>query len=62
MMKSMKLTTLAIAAVFLLGCEVTGPSVKVEPPKVKVDGVKVEDGSSKGGDFCPPGQRKKGNC
>lgn len=60
-MKSIKLIALATAAMFLLGCELTGPSVKVEPPKVKVDGVKVEDGSNDG-DFCPPGQRKKGNC
>lgn len=63
-MKIIPLTALAAATLFLLGCELTGPSVKVEPPKVKVDGVKVEDsGKSKGdGDFCPPGQKKKGNC
>jgi len=61
-MKILKATTLATTMMFLIGCELTGPSVKVEPPRVKVDGVKVEEGNSKGGDFCPPGQAKKGNC
>jgi hypothetical protein len=60
-MKFIKLISLATAVILVLGCELTGPSVKVEPPKVKVDGVKIEDGS-KNGDFCPPGQAKKGNC
>jgi len=60
------LKTLPILLAFMIvapGCEVSGPSVKVEPPKVKVDGVKVEGGKSRGnGDFCPPGQAKKDNC
>jgi len=60
-MKLLKLTALITATIFLLACELTGPSVKVEPPKVKVDGVIIEDGN-KNGDFCPPGQAKKGNC
>lgn len=61
-MKSIKVISLATAIVFLLGCEISGPSVKVEPPKVKTGtAVKVEDGS-KDGDFCPPGQAKKGRC
>lgn len=42
----------------LAGCEVMGPSVKVEPPKVRVDGVRVEDNAR----HCPPGQAKKGRC
>lgn len=61
-MKIVKWTALTTAMIFLLGCEVTGPSVKVEPPKVKVDGVKVEDSSKKNGEFCPPGQAKKDRC
>lgn len=62
-MKSLKLLALATALVSLLGCEISGPSVKVEPPKVKTgSAVKVENGGSKEGDFCPPGQAKKGRC
>lgn len=37
------------------GCELVGPSVKVQSPKVKVHS---EDEQK----FCPPGQAKKGNC
>ncbi len=55
-----RVVMLALGCVFLAGCEVRGPSLKIEPPRVKVDGVKVK--SSGGGGFCPPGQAKKGNC
>lgn len=41
------------------GCEILGPSVKVEPPRVKVPA--VESGSPPG-QHCPPGQAKKGRC
>lgn len=37
----------------LAGCEIRGPSVKVKPPVIEVEG---------GGKHCPPGQAKKGNC
>lgn len=59
-----KITSIIIASAFLLsGCEIMGPSVKVEPPKVKVDGVIIKTSGSEGdGKFCPPGQAKKGNC
>lgn len=59
-----KITLIILASAFLLSsCELTGPSVKVEPPKVKVDGVKVEsNGGDSKGKFCPPGQAKKDNC
>lgn len=48
-------------AIFLYGCEIVGPSVKVSGPKVKVDDsiVKVDGGAQR---HCPPGQAKKGNC
>jgi hypothetical protein len=49
---------LALAVLAVTGCsaEVKGPKVQVTPPKVVV-------GPSGGhGDFCPPGQAKKGNC
>lgn len=58
--KGMKniLSVLVLSTIFLTGCEVIGPRLKVEPPKIKVDGIEVE-GSQK---HCPPGQAKKGNC
>ena len=54
---------IVITFLSLVGCEIMGPSVKVEGPKVKLDpAVKVEVESDKKGKFCPPGQAKKGNC
>jgi len=58
---------MASALFCLAGCEITGPSAKVEPAKVKVSGdvVKVEGDNNKqksDGKFCPPGQAKKGKC
>ena len=44
----------------LTGCEVTGPSVKVKGPEVKIPAVKVS--TQDDGNFCPPGQAKKGRC
>ena len=44
----------------LIGCEVTGPSVKVKGPEVKIPAVKVS--TQDNGKFCPPGQAKKGRC
>lgn len=55
------LMVLAFCSLVLSGltaCEVMGPSVKVEPPRVRVDGVVVEGQ----GKHCPPGQAKKGRC
>ncbi len=59
---NIRLGVITVAAVFLAACEIQGPSAKVEGPKVKVDEsiVSVESGNS--GDFCPPGQAKKGRC
>ena len=47
-----------LAVLFLGAC-----TAKVKSPEaeVKVPGVKVEVGESQG-DFCPPGQAKKGRC
>ena len=62
-MKTLSLFALTFALICISGCEITGPSMKVEPPKVKVsEPVKVESESKEKGKFCPPGQAKKGNC
>lgn len=54
---------LFVSAFLLNGCEIMGPSVKVKPPKVRVEGVNVEtESADSNGRFCPPGQAKKGNC
>lgn len=48
-----------LAVVFLAGC-----TARVTPPTVEVETgvpVRVEVGERRGG-FCPPGQRKQGNC
>ena len=51
----------ALGAVLLAGC-----SARVTPPKVEIEAagpVEVEiRGSGGRGGFCPPGQRKQGNC
>ena len=64
MFRMKQLTLLCLLAVIMLtGCEVMGPSVKVEPPKVKVKGVVVEGVQVQtGSTHCPPGQAKKGRC
>ena len=58
-MRNTVVSLLAVVALSgLTGCEVVGPRVKVEPPKVKVPVVVVEEQ----GKHCPPGQAKKGRC
>ena len=62
-MKTLKLSLALLALLSVVACEVSGPSVKVEPPKVKTDAaIKVEGSNSGSGTFCPPGQAKKGKC
>ena len=56
-LKSIK-TVIFCSFIFINGCELTGPSLKVEPPKLKTSGVIIEDHHK----HCPPGQAKKGNC
>lgn len=61
--KNMKFKILVAMFATLLvitGCEIIGPKVKVEGPKVKIPGVQIEGEQS--GNFCPPGQAKKGRC
>ncbi|WP_346838136.1 hypothetical protein [Microbulbifer sp. SAOS-129_SWC] len=53
-----KIALILCTAAFLNGCELVGPSVKLEPAKVRIPGVTV-GGHQK---HCPPGQAKKGNC
>jgi hypothetical protein len=50
---------LLVSLIVTSGCEILGPSVKVEPPRVKVPAVESE---SPPGQHCPPGQAKKGRC
>ncbi|WP_413111672.1 hypothetical protein [Thaumasiovibrio sp. DFM-14] len=51
---------LLICALFSLnGCQLTRVEGEVDDVKVKVS-TKNSDGSY--GDFCPPGQAKKGRC
>ncbi len=45
---------------WLTGCQVAGPSVKIKVPKVKLPGVEV--GVQGGGNLCLPDQIKKGRC
>jgi hypothetical protein len=49
------LSLLIIFVVYACAAEVKGPSVKVGPYAVVVD-------YDNGGNFCPPGQAKKGRC
>ena len=69
----MKYLKLAFIPLLLLtvGCEVSGPKVKVTPPKVVLEGPSVDvDGGKKRKHpvhdehpgKCPPGHRKKGWC
>ncbi len=53
-----------ILVVALLGVALTACTAKVKSPEAEVEfpRVKVEIGDSHGGDFCPPGQAKKGRC
>ena len=52
------LSAVLLSSFFLTACELVGPSIRVDTPKVKVPGV-IITGQQK---HCPPGQAKKGNC
>ncbi|MGN7438427.1 MAG: hypothetical protein ACTHOO_07260 [Alcanivorax sp.] len=60
-MRLFLLATFTFSSLALAGCNTT---VKGDTPDVTVkgDGYQVEIGDDKKGDFCPPGQAKKGNC
>lgn len=59
----MKYFMLFIPSLFVLGACQTSVSGKAPDVKVKGDGYEVEIKDDNGhGDFCPPGQAKKGNC
>ena len=58
--------SVTLAVNLLVGCEVTGPHVRLKPP-ITVEGDDHHDGNhrdhdNRDGDFCPPGQAKKGRC
>ncbi len=46
---------LVVALMTACSAQVNGPSVKVKPATVEI-------GPDNDGDFCPPGQAKKGRC
>lgn len=56
-----KFILLALIALPLCACQTT---VKGKSPDVTIkgDGYEVEVEGDGHGDFCPPGQAKKGNC
>jgi hypothetical protein len=57
LMRPVAIAVLFASAALTSGCEIIGPSVKVEPPKVRIP---AEGGPP--GQHCPPGQAKKGRC
>jgi hypothetical protein len=52
-MKKLAIMLCVIIVPTLTACEIRGPSVKLKPVVIDVEG---------GGTHCPPGQAKKGNC
>ena len=59
-MKTAMAVLCILIAICLTNCRVTGPSVKVKTPKVKLPGVEL--GAQTGAKVCLPGQGKKGRC
>jgi uncharacterized lipoprotein YajG len=57
--KTLGLLGIVGSVLILQGCEVRGPSLKVTPPSVEVEGAGHGHGN---GTHCPPGQAKKGRC
>lgn len=53
--------TLLMTALVLAGCSYTPARIDPEPVVEIGDGHHNHD-HDRGGDFCPPGQAKKGNC
>ncbi|WP_343563236.1 hypothetical protein [Kiloniella sp. b19] len=53
----MRAVMVLIAVLGLNACKTVPDDVTV-----KGDGYEVTVGDEKSGDFCPPGQAKKGNC
>lgn len=52
-MKKLAIVLCVMLVPTLTACEIRGPSVKLKPVVIDVEG---------GGSHCPPGQAKKGNC
>lgn len=64
MTRTIRLSPVLMAGMLIVtlsGCEIMGPRVKVEPPRVRVPAIEVEGGGHPG-HHCPPGQAKKGRC
>lgn len=51
-MKKLAIVLCVMLVPTLTACEIRGPSVKLKPVVIDVEG----------GGHCPPGQAKKGNC
>ena len=67
MKKTFCILGVVLASMLLPACEVTGPHVKLKPPITVDDGHHNNDRHDNDhhdndGDFCPPGQAKKGRC
>jgi hypothetical protein len=62
MKKTVCILGVVLVVTLLSGCEVTGPHVKLKPPVTVDDGHQDNDHHDRDGDFCPPGQAKKGRC
>lgn len=57
-----KLTTALTAIVLITGCAVRTPGGSVVIDPNNRTSVVIGDGGGNGGNFCPPGQAKKGRC
>lgn len=52
--------TVMVLVLLLSGCSISTPGVHArigEPARIYIDGYE-----GRGGNFCPPGHRMKGNC
>lgn len=59
-MKTSAVLVILAAIIWVAGCQVAGPSVKIKGPKVKIPGVEI--GVQGGGKVCLPDQAKSGRC
>lgn len=59
-MRSMPLIALVASLLALAGCSYH--PARIDPEPLIIFGDDHHDGHSRGGNFCPPGQAKKGRC
>ncbi|SDH91036.1 hypothetical protein SAMN04488136_13550 [Vibrio xiamenensis] len=53
---------LAVSLMVLNGCQLTRVEGRIHDVDVKASTGTNHDHDTNGGQFCPPGQAKKGNC